>query len=158
MSFANNGDFVVNAVDNLSGAAGLIGLRGKGLSVRPFEVLDEMTREAEDKFRLKEEELLARIADVQAQLKTLREEEAAEGNILTAQQQQTIDNFRNDLLDLRSELREVQFALGQDVERLESRIKAINIWAVPALVALIAVALALLRRYRAARYRAAGEA
>jgi ABC-type uncharacterized transport system involved in gliding motility auxiliary subunit len=157
MSFANNGDFVVNAVDNLSGTAGLIGLRGKGLAVRRFEVLDNMTREAEDKFRQKEEELLVRIADVQGQLKALREEEAAEGNILSAEQQQAIDAFRNDLLDLRSELREVQFALGQDVERLEFRLKAINIWAVPAVIALVAIVLALVRRHRAARFRIAGE-
>ena len=157
MSIANNGDFVVNAVDNRSGTAGLIGLRGKGLAVRRFEVLDNMTREAEDKFRQKEEELLVSIADIQGQLKALREEEAAEGNILSAQQQQAIDAFRNDLLDLRSELREVQFALGQDVERLEFRLKAINIWAVPAVIALVAIVLALVRRHRAARFRIAGE-
>ena len=153
-SIANNGDFVVNAVENLAGGAALAGLRGKGLSLRRFEVLDAMTRKAEDIYRAKEEELLVRITDVQAQIQTLREEEAAEGRLLTAKQQRAIDEFRNDLLDLRAELREVQFALGQDVERLEFRIKALNIWAMPALVALVAIFLALVRRHRAARFRA----
>jgi ABC-type uncharacterized transport system involved in gliding motility auxiliary subunit len=153
-SIANNGDFVVNAVENLAGGAALAGLRGKGLSLRRFEVLDAMTRKAEDIYRAKEEELLVRITDVQAQIQALREEEAAEGRLLTAKQQRAIDEFRNDLLDLRAELREVQFALGQDVERLEFRIKALNIWAMPALVALVAILLALARRHRAARFRA----
>jgi ABC-type uncharacterized transport system involved in gliding motility auxiliary subunit len=153
-SIANNGDFVVNAVENLAGGAALAGLRGKGLSLRRFEVLDAMTRKAEDIYRAKEEELLVRITDVQAQIQALREEEAAEGRLLTAKQQRAIDEFRNDLLDLRAELREVQFALGQDVERLEFRIKALNIWAMPALVALVAIFLALARRHRAARFRA----
>ena len=153
-AIANNGDFVVNAVENLAGGAALAGLRGKGLSLRRFEVLDAMTRKAEDIYRAKEEELLVRITDVQAQIQTLREEEAAEGRLLTAKQQRAIDEFRNDLLDLRAELREVQFALGQDVERLEFRIKALNIWAMPALVALVAIFLALVRRHRAARFRA----
>ena len=153
-AIANNGDFVVNAVENLASGAALAGLRGKGLSLRRFEVLDAMTRKAEDIYRAKEEELLVRITDVQAQIQALREEEAAEGRLLTAKQQRAIDEFRNDLLDLRAELREVQFALGQDVERLEFRIKALNIWAMPALVALVAIFLALARRHRAARFRA----
>jgi ABC-type uncharacterized transport system involved in gliding motility auxiliary subunit len=157
-AIANNGDFVVNAVDNLAGAAALLGLRGKGLSLRRFEVLDAMTRKAEDAYRAKEEELLVRITEVQAQIEALREEEATEGRLLTAAQQRAIDDFRGDLLELRAELREVQFALGQDVERLEFRIKAVNIWAVPALVALVAIVLALTRRLRAVSYRGDREA
>ncbi len=157
-AIANNGDFVVNAVDNLAGAAALLGLRGKGLSLRRFEVLDAMTRKAEDAYRAKEEELLVRITEVQAQIEALREEEATEGRLLTAAQQRAIDDFRSDLLGLRAELRDVQFALGQDVERLQFRIKALNIWAVPALVALVAIVLALARRLRAASYRTDREA
>ena len=58
---------------------------------------------------------------------------------------------------LRAELREVQFALDQEVKRLQFKIKALNIWAVPALIAVVAIVLALLRRRRAHVYRAAGE-
>ncbi len=95
---------------------------------------------------------------MQAQIEALREEEATEGRLLTAAQQRAIDDFRSDLLGLRAELRDVQFALGQDVERLQFRIKALNIWAVPALVALVAIVLALARRLRAASYRTDREA
>ena len=157
VALANNADFVVNAIDNLAGTAGLQSLRGKGLSVRRFEVLDRMQRQAEDRFRAKEEELQVRIAEVQAQIRSLRGDQATEGDVLTAEEQAAIDTFRNDLLDLRAELREVQFALDQDVKRLEFKIKAINIWAVPALVALVAIILALLRRRRAHDYRAIEE-
>ena len=78
--------------------------------------------------------------------------------LCVAAQQRAIDDFRSDLLGLRAELRDVQFALGQDVERLQFRIKALNIWAVPALVALVAIVLALARRLRAASYRTDREA
>ncbi len=158
VALANNADLVVNAVENLAGTDGLQSLRGKGLTVRRFEVLDAMQRQAEDRFRTKEEELQVRIADVQAQIRSLRGDQAAEGDVLTAEEQTAIDTFRNDLLDLRADLREVQFALDQDVKRLQFKIKAINIWAVPALIALIAIVLAFLRKRRHHVYRAVEEA
>ena len=157
VAFANNGDFLVNAVENLAGSPGLASLRGKGLHPRRFEVLDEMARRAEDLFRDKEQQLLARITEVQTQIKGLLEQEAAEGTLLTTEQQLAIDDFRGDLLDLRAELREVQFALNREVESLEFRIKALNIWAMPLALTLVAVLLAFLRRRRAERYRQLGE-
>jgi len=152
---ANNGDFVVNALDNLSGSEGLIGLRGRGLERRPFEVLNAMEREAEAQYRANEQTLLTKIQETEDQIRELQKQEQAEGVLLTAEQQQAIDQFRTEVLALRQELRGVQHALRQDVEALETRIKVINIWAVPVLVALVAIGLALWRRRRAARFQAA---
>ena len=56
---ANNGDFAINALDNLGGSEGLISLRGRGLIDRPFEVVRAMEQEAEYKYRAKEQELLS---------------------------------------------------------------------------------------------------
>jgi hypothetical protein len=49
-------------------------------------------------------------------------------------------------------LRAVQRSLRQDVETLSTWVKALNIWAVPILVALFAIGLAAARRIRAARF------
>lgn len=152
---AHNGDFAVNALDNLSGSEGLIGLRGRGLSVRPFEVLAEMQRAAEDRFRAKEQELLGQIEETNNRIVALQEEEQQSGVILTGAQQEEVDRFRREVLELRSELREVQHALRQDVERMASWIKALNIWAVPLAVGLLALGLAVLRRARWGRRAAA---
>jgi cytochrome c-type biogenesis protein CcmH/NrfF len=54
-------------------------------------------------------------------------------------------------------LREVQFALNRDVESLEFRIKALNIWAMPLALTLVAVMLAFVRRRRAEQFRQVGE-
>ena len=151
---AHNGDFVINALDNLSGSGALISLRGRGLNVRPFEVLDDMERAAEDQFRAKEQELLQRIQEANSRIGELQKQEQDSGVILTGEQQAEIDKFRQQMLDLRGELREVQHALRQDVESLESRIKLINIWAVPVAVGLIALLLALIRRGRSGRRQA----
>ena len=86
----------------------------------------------------------------------MQQEEQATGVLHTAQQQQEIDNFRVQMLDTRRDLRGVQRSLRTDVETLESRIRVVNIWAVPIVIAIVAVLLALVRRMRRARfYRAA---
>lgn len=149
---ANNADFAVNALDNLRGAQGLVALRGRGLSVRPFEVIDAMKREADEQFRAKEQELQARLEEMESTIRELQQREQTTGVVMTAAQQEEIEKFRAQMLDLRSQLREVQHSLREDVETLQSRIRALNIWAVPVLVALLAIALAIGRRIRRARF------
>jgi ABC-type uncharacterized transport system involved in gliding motility auxiliary subunit len=149
---ANNADFFINAIDNLRGSQGLVGLRGRGFSIRPFEVIEEMRSEADNKFRNKEQELLARIAEMDETIERLQREEQTTGAILTSQQQSEIDNFRLEMLDSRKELRDVQRSLREDVESLERRVRVFNIWAVPLVIAVLAIFLAIIRRIRRSRY------
>jgi ABC-type uncharacterized transport system involved in gliding motility auxiliary subunit len=148
---ANNGDLAVNALDNLSGSQGLISLRGRGLVDRPFEVVRAMEREAEYQFRAKEQELQAKIEETEAKIRQLQDEEQQSGVILTAAQQAEIEDFRGEMITLRQELRAVQRSLREDVESLSTWIKVVNIWAVPVLIALLAVGVALWRHARTAR-------
>jgi ABC-type uncharacterized transport system involved in gliding motility auxiliary subunit len=148
---ANNGDFAINALDNLAGSEGLISLRGRGLIDRPFEVVRAMEQDAEYKYRAKEQELLARIEETEAKIRSLKEEEQKSGVILTGAQQEEIENFRGEMIKLRQELRAVQRSLHEDVESLSTWIKALNIWAVPILIALLAAGLAWFQRIRATR-------
>jgi len=149
---ANNADFFINAIDNLRGNQGLLGLRGRGFSIRPFEVIEEMRSEANNKFRDKEQELLASIAEMDQTIERLQREEQTTGVILTSEQQVEIDNFRLEMLDSRRELRDVQRSLREDVESLERRVRVFNIWAVPLLIAVLAIFLAIVRRIRRSRY------
>ncbi|MGH6945229.1 MAG: GldG family protein, partial [Geminicoccaceae bacterium] len=147
---ANNGDFAVNALENLSGSEGLIGLRGRGVTSRPFEVVRNMQQEAEYKFRAKEQELRAQIDDTKKKIGDLQQEEQKSGVILTGAQQNEIERFRGEMIRLRQELRDVQRSLRENVERLSTAVKIVNIWAVPVLVAVAALIVALLRRARRA--------
>ncbi len=154
MPIANNGDFAINTLDYLSGSEGLIGLRGRGLSIRPFTVVQAMTQDAEFKYRAKEQELLGKIQEAQGKISKLQDEEQQSGVILTAEQQQEIESFRGEMIGLRQQLRDVQRSLRQDVETLSTRVKFFNIWAVPLIIGLVAVALAFFRQTRAARFAA----
>src|SRR6185436_14532120 len=115
---------------------------------RPFVVIDEMNREAELRFRQREAELVQRIHEAETKIGEI--EDTAEGGlVLTPEQEATVEEFRIELLEARRELREVQRGLRDDLETLVDRLQMLNIAAVPALIALIGLGVALVRRRRA---------
>src|SRR3546814_19302453 len=65
MPVANNGAFVVNTVDNLSGSSDLIGLRSRGVVQRPFTEIPALQRQAEQRFRAKEQERTPKLRDTE---------------------------------------------------------------------------------------------
>ncbi len=58
-AFANNGDFVINAIEQMAGGSALADLRGRGVSWRPFELIQRMEADAEQRYSAKEQELHA---------------------------------------------------------------------------------------------------
>jgi ABC-type uncharacterized transport system involved in gliding motility auxiliary subunit len=160
LPIAHNADFVINAIENLAGGAALANLRGRGLSSRPFTTVARIRAEAEARYRATENQLSQELQDVQAQLASLEADPEAgtEEVLLTAQQQETVRDFRSQVLSLRAQLREVQHALNRDIERLETWVMLANIAAVPVFVALAALSIALWRRTRRQRHSVGGAA
>ncbi|MCC7274626.1 MAG: Gldg family protein [Alphaproteobacteria bacterium] len=152
---ANNADFVANAIENLTGSNDLIGLRSRGTSSRPFEVVDELQRDAESQFRAKEKELQDKLKDVEKKLADIRNQGQGQGAqvILTAEQQRSIDQFRTEMVATRKELRDVQLALRKDIDRLQGWVQFLNIGLIPIVVAVFAILLGLWRRSRRRRGR-----
>ena len=146
---ASNAAFVVNALDNLSGSESLIALRGRGAEDRPFKLVNELRRDAERRYREKEQALTAKLKDVQDQLAKL--EKAGEGGavILSESDRQAIEKFRADMLATRRELREVKRALREDIDRLDGWLKFTNIALVPLLIGVGGLGWAAVRRRRA---------
>lgn len=154
---ANNGDFLVNAVDNMAGTSALIGLRSRGTATRPFKRVEEIQRQAETRYRSTEQGLLGKLKEVDGKLKDLQTKETKEGKtvILSPEQKTAIDNFRREAIDIRKQLRSVQRALRQDIDQLDATLKVLNIAAMPAVVVIFALGLGLVRRRNARRHRAA---
>ncbi len=145
---ADNADFVANALDNLVGSEVFAGLRGRDVALRPFTRLVELRREAERAYRAKEQELLDRLNELENKLRALQLPAGEEQAVLSAQQREEIAKIRADILETRRELREVQYALRRDIETLQAGVRFANTAAVPLLVALVAVAIALVHRAR----------
>ncbi|WP_300303613.1 Gldg family protein [Ferrovibrio sp.] len=149
---AANADFLVNAIDNMSGSGDLIGLRSRGRSQRPFELIDNMRRQAEQQFLARQKALEQKLEATQKQLADLQSKTQEQSNaLLSAEQQAAMDAFRDDLLNTRRELRGVQRELNRDIEGLQLLVKFINIGLMPLLAALVAVGLAIVWRRRRIR-------
>ena len=127
---ANNADFTVNILEYLNGTEDLIGLRGKGVSSLPFLKVEKIQKEAEQKFRSKEQELLEKLNKYQSDLENIQKGSAEDGEktVLTEKETLEIDKFREEMIFVRSELRKVQNALRKDIEKLDSTLKFFNIF------------------------------
>ncbi|MDK2970546.1 MAG: gliding motility-associatede transport system auxiliary component [Candidatus Sumerlaeota bacterium] len=149
---ASNGSLIVNAVENLGGSNDLISVRSRGTVTRPFELVQELKRKAEDKYRERQVELQERIEEIQQEINDIQanrsDKAAATGVILTAEQRDAIERAREEYQNTRKELRTVQYQLGREVDRLGVMVKAINIAAIPLLISLYAGILGIARLMR----------
>src|SRR5690606_29307437 len=114
--WADNGSFVINALDNLSGTDALISIRSRGRFARPFVVVEDLQRQAESRFREKEEVLQQRLAETEAKLAELQNSDPEQAMQLTTEQQAALQGFMQEKLRIRKELREVRYQLNANIE------------------------------------------
>jgi ABC-type uncharacterized transport system involved in gliding motility auxiliary subunit len=147
--FANNGDLVLNTLDNLAGSADLISVRGRASFARPFDRVEKLRHVADDQFRAKEQELEQQLRDTEEKLTALQSKRNDKSAmVLTPDQERELDNFQNEKLRIRKELRAVRAGLDKDIKSLGNWLKLINIVIVPIFFALIALAFTVLRRQK----------
>lgn len=148
---ANNADFIANALGVLAGGDDLIGLRSRGTSFRPFVLIDNIQKAADDRYEATEKSLENKLKATQQKIRQLQQEGGRPGVALATQQEKTIDNFRRDMLTIREQLRRVQLALREDIDRLEAWTEFFDIAFVPILVGFIAIIVGWLRLRRRKR-------
>ncbi len=146
-AFANNGDLVVNALDNLTGSGALISIRSRATFTRPFTKVQDLRREAENQFQRREQELQQQLRDTESRLTELQaNREDSSAVILTSEQELELERFQDERLRIRKELRQVQRNLDQSIEDLGTALKVINIFLVPLIISLLSLSLWFWRR------------
>ena len=156
--YAGNSDFVVNAVENLAGGDALLSLRSRGDSRRPFRMVEEIRLEAERKFRSEQEKLVKELQETQQRVEGLTSRENGSGEaILSPEEKQAIAEFRRKMIEIRRDLRDVQHALRKDIDDLDAWLKFLNIAAIPLLLGIVALVIAVVRRMRRVRARPVSE-
>ena len=153
LPFANNADFVVNAIENLAGGDDLISLRSRGTAQRPFTKIQELQLTAEQKFRTEERELQKNLEEAEKKLAELQKKKAEGASEATVDKavEATAEKFTQEILATRKELRRVQLALREDIESLETWLRFINIGLIPILVGVVAMGLGAARHRRRRR-------
>ncbi len=148
-AFANNGDFLVNALDNLSGSADLIGIRARGTYSRPFTRVQALRRQADAQFRQTEQQLQAELTETENRLSELQDARTDQGSLLMSDEQQAeIQRFLDEQVRIRQELRAVQRNLDRSIEQLGTVLQFINIGLVPLLLTAVALSAVVVRRRR----------
>jgi ABC-type uncharacterized transport system involved in gliding motility auxiliary subunit len=151
-AFANNGDFVFNALDNLSGSAALIGLRSRATYTRPFTKVEELRRNADVQFRATEERLQAELRDTEKKLGELQAARKDSSSLMMSPEQQAeVQKFLDEQVRIRQQLRNVRRNLDRDIDNLGTTLKILNIALVPLLLTAMALAAVFVKRRRKAR-------
>lgn len=149
MPLANNDVFILNAIENLSGSNDLISLRSRSKSARPFTKVEELKREAEKRFQDQEKALQNKLQQAERKLAELqRKQDGKSSMILTTEQKREIAKFRQEQLDTRKALRNVQHELVKSIESLGTTLKVINIGLMPLIVIVFALFVTMRRTRR----------
>lgn len=137
---SNNIDFLINAIDDMTGSNGLISVRSRSGFSRPFDRVLALQREAEKRYRTQERELQKTLTETKQRIARMQVERSGSGDSLYNQQQEKeIADFRVVVNKTQQKLREVQGNLRKDIDELDTTLKFFNIGLVPILIALLAV-------------------
>lgn len=136
--FANNGDFLTNATENLAGSDALISVRSRGTFARPFERVQALEIIAEEKFRQQEELLQQQLSETESQLAQLQSQQGDSGALVVSPEQQAaIDNFISQRIEIRKALRDVRYQLKSDIDALGNWLKVLNVAVAPLVLAFV---------------------
>ncbi|WP_430390756.1 GldG family protein [Dyella sp. 20L07] len=136
-AIANNGDFITNIADNLSGSSALLSIHGRVSSQRPFTRVLALQSAADQKFLAKKQELQRELAVTRNRLSELQPGKTARNDAVSTEQRSEIEQFLQRQLAINKELRDVQHQFNAEIDALGLRLKFINIVLVPGLVTLL---------------------
>ncbi len=145
--------FAQSLLEQLAAGDELISLRSRQAAFRPLSVVREMEAQAQQQYFGKIQALEAELQKTTEKMQALQKARgaAAKGaQILSAEEQAEIENFRKTVVVARKELKELRRNLRQDSESLVFWTKVANIVLMPLLVALAGLGVALARRRRQA--------
>jgi len=150
--------FAQGLVEQLAADGSLLSLKSRASALRPLTVVREMEAQAQTQYFGKIKELEDELQKTTDNLQKLQKGSGAGakgGQILSPEQQAELENFRKKVAETRKTLKDLRKNLRQDSERMVFLTKVANIALMPLLVALLGIAIALLRRRQQARATAA---
>ncbi|MBW1982744.1 MAG: Gldg family protein [Deltaproteobacteria bacterium] len=150
--FNDNLSFVANACELLTGSDDLIALRSRSKSDRPFTTVLALQSRAQERWLAKEKELAKRAEETNKKLRELQQRKnSSQKLILSPEQEAEIDRFRQEKRKIDRELKEVRKNLRADIESLGTRLKWLNILAMPIVVCFAGILFAIYRQRRMRR-------
>ena len=145
-----NLNFAQSLVEQLASDQNLIGLRSRAAFTRPLTVVRQMEQKAQEAYLGKIKQLEDDVQETQKKLEDIQKRRGDAKDkgpvVLSPEQQSEVDNFRKRAAEAKKDLKELRRDLRQDTESLQFWTKVVNIGAMPLLIVLAGVGLALARR------------
>lgn len=138
---SQNVDLVKNAIESVCGGEELMSIRSRSRTSRPFERVQEMQRDADQRFLEEQSGFENKLRAAEQRLRELESAQGEGSELVSSAQREERENLRLEIVQTKKNLRDVQHKLRQDVERLGTSLKWLNIALMPLLVSAAAVAL-----------------
>jgi ABC-type uncharacterized transport system involved in gliding motility auxiliary subunit len=139
-AFADNGDFIVNSVDKLTGDMNLINIRTRDRQKITFSRVDALRSKAQAAFADTEQQLEKELQETEQRLTELQQAKSTDNQmILSPEQQQALQSFQNKRLEINKKLRDLRRDLDKDIQSLGGNIKLLGTFAMPALLILFSI-------------------
>ncbi len=136
-AWADNAAFLQNGIENLSGSSALIQVRSRGRFSRPFDLVQSIRLGAEARYQASADELQKKLDETEKRLEELQSgKEDSRQLVLSPEQEATLNEFQEQKLRIRKELRDVRHRMDNDIERLGTWLKVLNIVVAPVLLTL----------------------
>ncbi len=139
-----NLSFCQNAVEQMTGDNNLINVRSRATTDRPLTRIKDMEAAANERFQNEIKQLEDNAQESQRKINELQQAKKDKDQrfILSPEQQAELTKLRQQEADTRKHLKQVQKDLRKEVVSLQTRVKWINILAIPIAVAASGVVLA----------------
>jgi ABC-type uncharacterized transport system involved in gliding motility auxiliary subunit len=149
----DNSALLMNAIDDLSGSSDLISIRSRGNFKRPFLVVDEIERQAEEKTAQEVAMINAQIAGFQSELQSIvSQAEQGQEELINDSIVRKKKELELNILQAQRQLREIKAKRRERTDRLGFSLEVINVMAVPSVVIVFALILGLWRSVRRRYY------
>ena len=148
-TFNDNLAFAQSATEHLSGDSSLIGIRSRGAISRPFTVVRKMQAEAEQRWQDQIKALEEDVQDAQRKISELQREKSKDQRfVLSQEQKETLEKLREQKAERNKELKKVRKQFRRDIDALETWCELANIALMPALVVIMGMLIAFVKRRR----------
>jgi ABC-type uncharacterized transport system involved in gliding motility auxiliary subunit len=148
MAMNANLNLAQNIIEQMTGDSNLIAVRSRATLSRPFTVVKEMEAAANVKFQSEIKRLEDSAAEAQRKVNEMQAQKKDKDQrfILSPEQRIELEKLRKEEADTRKRLKQVQKDLRKEVVSLQTRLKWINILAVPLAVTATGIVIAIVNR------------
>lgn len=133
----DNGNFVLNSLDVLTGDDTLLDLRGKSPKLRPFDQVEKRQKQKLLEFKIKEKDIFDQIELVKKGLREIHDKKNFEKrDNFTVDELAVLNKVKVQMEEKRKDLYRVRMDMSKDMKKTDAKIKFFNIYAVPLIIVL----------------------